>query len=147
MMHSVPLKCPSQHFSICSFVISGTYFNAIMFMVASSVVTTIMVLNYHHRMVETHEMPDWVKLIFLQWAPYLLRMSRPGQTITRKTIQMQKKMKELDRKEIKSKSLLANTYDTDDDFPPKPRPGVVHPSHPSGQNYNTCVTRYKYQAF
>ena len=27
----------------------GTYFNCIMFMVASSVVTTIMVLNYHHR--------------------------------------------------------------------------------------------------
>ena len=31
-----------------------------MFMVAASVVTTIMVLNYHHRLVDTHEMPDWV---------------------------------------------------------------------------------------
>ena len=31
-----------------------------MFMVASSVVTTIMVLNYHHRLVNTHDMPDWV---------------------------------------------------------------------------------------
>ena len=31
-----------------------------MFMVASSVVTTIMVLNYHHRLADTHEMPDWV---------------------------------------------------------------------------------------
>ena len=68
--------------------ILGTYFNAIMFMVASSVVTTIMVLNYHHRLVETHEMPDWVKLIFLQWAPWLLRMSRPGEKITRRTIQV-----------------------------------------------------------
>ena len=58
-----------------------------MFMVASSVVTTIMVLNYHHRLVETHEMPDWVKLIFLQWAPWLLRMNRPGEKITRRTIQ------------------------------------------------------------
>ena len=28
----------------------ATYFNAIMFMVAASVVTTILVLNYHHRM-------------------------------------------------------------------------------------------------
>ena len=45
---------------------AGTYFNCIMFMVASSVVTTIMVLNYHHRMVDTHDMPDWVKIIFLQ---------------------------------------------------------------------------------
>ena len=38
----------------------GTYFNCIMFMVASSVVTTIMILNYHHRRPDTHHMPDWV---------------------------------------------------------------------------------------
>ena len=38
----------------------GTYFNCIMFMVASSVVTTIMILNYHHRKAHTHHMPDWV---------------------------------------------------------------------------------------
>ena len=29
-------------------------------MVASSVVTTILVLNYHHRQQDTHEMPEWV---------------------------------------------------------------------------------------
>ena len=34
-----------------------------MFMVASSVVTTIMILNYHHRLADTHEMPDWVSKI------------------------------------------------------------------------------------
>ena len=39
---------------------SATYFNAIMFMVAASVVTTILILNYHHRKTETHEMPQWV---------------------------------------------------------------------------------------
>ena len=31
-----------------------------MFMVASSVVTTIMILNYHHRQADTHTMPTWV---------------------------------------------------------------------------------------
>ena len=31
-----------------------------MFMVAASVVTTILVLNYHHRHADTHEMPEWV---------------------------------------------------------------------------------------
>ena len=31
-----------------------------MFMVAASVVTTILILNYHHRKTETHEMPQWV---------------------------------------------------------------------------------------
>lgn len=39
---------------------TGTYFNCIMFMVASSVVTTIMILNYHHRLADTHDMPPWV---------------------------------------------------------------------------------------
>ena len=44
-----------------------------MFMVASSVVTTIMILNYHHRKNETHEMPPWVSLLFLQYLPWVLR--------------------------------------------------------------------------
>lgn len=39
---------------------TGTYFNCIMFMVASSVVLTVVVLNYHHRTADIHEMPDWV---------------------------------------------------------------------------------------
>lgn len=44
-------------------IISGTYFNCIMFMVASSVVSTILILNYHHRSADTHEMSDWVNNI------------------------------------------------------------------------------------
>jgi hypothetical protein len=43
-------------------------------------------------------------------------MGRPGEKITRKTIMMQNKMKELDLKERSSKSLLANVLDMDDDF-------------------------------
>ena len=49
--------------SMLSFLIlvtSGTYFNCIMFIMASSVVTAIMILNYHHRLADTHEMPSWV---------------------------------------------------------------------------------------
>ena len=131
-------------------------------MVASSVVTTIMVLNYHHRLVDTHEMPDWVsisyicfsylregflqvQLVFLQWMPWLLRMSRPGEKITRKTIQVQKKMKELDKKELKSKSLLANVLDMDDDFHPATLTQSVHPYNPSNTKpilSNNGLTRY-----
>ena len=102
-----------------------------MFMVASSVVTTIMVLNYHHRLVDTHEMPDWVRSLFLQWLPWLLRMSRPGEKITIKTIQVQKKMKELDKKEMKSKSLIANILDMDEDYHPATKSHTVHPCHPN----------------
>lgn len=32
-------------------------------MVASSVVLTVVVLNYHHRTADIHEMPQWVKTI------------------------------------------------------------------------------------
>jgi nicotinic acetylcholine receptor len=57
-------------------------------------------------------------------------MSRPGEKITRKTIMMQNKMKELDLKEKSSKSLLANVLDMDDDFSTLPH-SHVHPHHPS----------------
>jgi len=50
---------------LCHFcVLLGTYFNCIMFMVASSVVSTILILNYHHRNPDTHEMSEWVIFIF-----------------------------------------------------------------------------------
>ncbi|CAL4065879.1 unnamed protein product, partial [Meganyctiphanes norvegica] len=91
-----------------------------MFMVASSVVSTVLILNYHHRSAETHEMSPMVKSLFLQWLPWLLRMHRPGEKITRKTILMNNKMRELELKvreeERSSKSLLANVLDIDDDF-------------------------------
>ena len=45
--------------------IKGTYFNCIMFMVASSVVSTVLILNYHHRNADTHEMAPWVTNYFL----------------------------------------------------------------------------------
>lgn len=50
----------------------GTYFNCIMFMVASSVVSTILILNYHHRNADTHEMSAWVhyKTSTLTTAPH-----------------------------------------------------------------------------
>ena len=90
-----------------------------MFMVASSVVTTIMILNYHHRKADTHNMPSWVRVIFLQWIPWFLRMSRPGEAITLKSMQIQNKMKEL---EPPAKCLLANVLDMEDDYRPAPPP-------------------------
>lgn len=53
----------------------GTYFNCIMFMVASSVVLTVVVLNYHHRRAEMHDMPTWVRSLE---APLRLLLSFPS---------------------------------------------------------------------
>ena len=157
----------------------GTYFTAIMFMVASSCVTTIMILNYHHRLADTHEMPDWVSaallrccaagslqhcgmialhieeyfisqsqvcLLFLQWLPWLLKMGRPGEKITRKTILMAKKMKDLDMKETSSKSLLSNVLDMDDDFRSSSLPRLKagagrHPSHCTPALHSAAILR------
>ena len=48
-------------------------------------------------------------------------------------------MKELDKKEIKSKSLMANIVDTEEDFHP---PGSSHLVHPSQPLTNICMTRW-----
>ena len=95
----------------------GTYFNVIMFMVASSVVTTILILNYHHRAADTHEMPEWVRLLFLRWIPWLLRMSRPGMDLSLKSIMMERRLKEGEEKDRVSKTfLITNVLCVEDDF-------------------------------
>ena len=87
-----------------------------------------------------------MQLIFLQWIPWFLCMSRPGDEITRKSILMAQKMKEMDKKEISSKSLLANVLDIDDNFCaatlaiPQSN-NMNHPSHANPVTANGCFTR------
>ncbi|KOC67381.1 Acetylcholine receptor subunit alpha-type acr-16 [Habropoda laboriosa] len=94
----------------------GSYFNCIMFMVASSVVLTVLVLNFHHRSPDRYEMPQWVKTLFLQWLPCLLRMGRPGKEITKKKILISNQRKDKELQERSSKSLMANVLDINDHF-------------------------------
>ncbi|CAL4073210.1 unnamed protein product, partial [Meganyctiphanes norvegica] len=115
----------------------ATYFNCIMFMVASSVVLTVVVLNYHHRKPKTHSMPNWVRTVFLQWLPWILRMSRPGKKITRKGIILKNKMRELEMNERSSRSLLANVLDIDDDI----RQIQAMTPHSSDGSFRTLVGR------
>lgn len=49
-----------------------------MVLVTFSIVSTVCVLNVHHRSPSTHHMPDWVKRIFLIRLPILLLMRHPG---------------------------------------------------------------------
>ncbi|BES90332.1 nicotinic acetylcholine receptor [Nesidiocoris tenuis] len=113
-------------FSSSLFVILGTYFNCIMFMVASSVVSTIIILNYHHRNADTHEMSPCVKSLFLHWLPCLLRMSRPGHNDPNENPRKSMQLHTLELKERSSKSLLANVLDIDDDFRHGPLQASTH---------------------
>ena len=133
-----------------------------MFMVASSVVTTIMILNLHHRLPETHTMPFWVgysyllsknltlyipsyqvRLVFLNWIPRILRMSRPGNSLNMKTLLMERSLKEIPASSD-SKSLLFKALDMAEDMTlqqsketaPKQQPTLyTHPLSPGNPQF------------
>ncbi|KFP37589.1 hypothetical protein N324_10060, partial [Chlamydotis macqueenii] len=52
----------------------GKYLMFTMVLVTFSIVTSVCVLNVHHRSPSTHTMPPWVKLVFLQRLPAYLFM-------------------------------------------------------------------------
>ena len=84
----------------------GTYFSCIMVMVACSVVCTILILNYHKRTVETHDMPEWVETIFLKWLPWVLRMDHPGTQHTLKSLMMDHTLRNLEKAEKLPSNLI-----------------------------------------
>lgn len=57
----------------------GKYLMFTMVLVIFSIVTSVCVLNVHHRSPSTHTMPKWVKYYFLARLPGFLFMRRPGE--------------------------------------------------------------------
>uniref|UniRef100_A0A8C9XZW6 Cholinergic receptor nicotinic beta 4 subunit n=1 Tax=Sander lucioperca TaxID=283035 RepID=A0A8C9XZW6_SANLU len=64
----------------------GKYLMFTMVLVTFSIITSVCVLNVHHRSPSTHTMPSWVKLIFLVKLPALLFMRRPQNNSARITM-------------------------------------------------------------
>ncbi|KAM9314955.1 neuronal acetylcholine receptor subunit beta-2-like [Pholidichthys leucotaenia] len=64
----------------------GKYLMFTMVLVTFSIVTTVCVLNVHHRSPSTHYMPDWVKRLFLVSLPTFLLMRRPGSSKAREKL-------------------------------------------------------------
>ena len=101
-------------------------------------VVVVVVKSFVNRSAFTVEYLPLTKILSSQYF-------RPGEKITRKTIMMANKMKELDMKETSSKSLLSNVLDMDDDFrnTTLPTTNVVHhPSHVAGHQ-NGGFVRWK----
>ncbi|KAJ7311231.1 hypothetical protein JRQ81_006843 [Phrynocephalus forsythii] len=64
-----------------------------MVLVTFSIVTSVCVLNVHHRSPSTHAMPPWVKVVFLQRLPRYLFMRRPEMHSARQRLRNQRRLK------------------------------------------------------
>ncbi|MED6241910.1 Neuronal acetylcholine receptor subunit beta-4 [Ataeniobius toweri] len=68
----------------------GKYLMFAMVLVTFSIITSVCVLNVHHRSPSTHTMPAWVKLIFLVKLPAFLFMKRPHNYSDRQRLRQQR---------------------------------------------------------
>ncbi|CAM5175058.1 unnamed protein product [Eretmochelys imbricata] len=67
----------------------GKYLMFTMVLVTFSIVTSVCVLNVHHRSPTTHTMPPWVKVVFLDKLPTVLFMKQPRQNCARQRLRRQ----------------------------------------------------------
>ncbi|XP_017577226.1 neuronal acetylcholine receptor subunit beta-2 [Pygocentrus nattereri] len=72
----------------------GKYLMFTMVLVTFSIVTSVCVLNVHHRSPTTHTMPPWVKLVFLDKLPALLFMRQPRNSSERQRLRQRRRANE-----------------------------------------------------
>ncbi|CAD5228744.1 unnamed protein product [Bursaphelenchus okinawaensis] len=63
--------------------IIGAFFALQMVLLGSSVIITILLISISFRSPKTHEMSPFLRLIFLEWVPWLCLMTRPDVKFTR----------------------------------------------------------------
>ncbi|VDL71149.1 unnamed protein product [Nippostrongylus brasiliensis] len=67
-----------------SIPIIAVFFSLSMLILGCSIITTLVIINVHFRSPRTHQMGRWTQLIFLEWMPWFLLMSRPGRKFIRR---------------------------------------------------------------
>ncbi|PIO69386.1 putative neuronal acetylcholine receptor subunit alpha-7 [Teladorsagia circumcincta] len=67
-----------------SIPIIAVFFSLSMLLLGCSIIATLVIINVHFRSPRTHQMGKWIQLIFLEWLPWFLLMSRPGKKFTRR---------------------------------------------------------------
>ncbi|XP_067395329.1 neuronal acetylcholine receptor subunit beta-2 [Emydura macquarii macquarii] len=72
----------------------GKYLMFTMVLVTFSIVTSVCVLNVHHRSPTTHTMPPWVKVLFLDKLPTFLFMKQPRQNCARQRLRQRRQNQE-----------------------------------------------------
>lgn len=72
----------------------GKYLMFTMVLVTFSIVTSVCVLNVHHRSPTTHTMPPWVRTLFLRKLPALLFMKQPQQNCARQRLRQRRQTQE-----------------------------------------------------
>lgn len=72
----------------------GKYLMFTMVLVTFSIVTSVCVLNVHHRSPTTHTMPPWVRTLFLRRLPALLFMKQPRQSCARQRLRQRRHTQE-----------------------------------------------------
>jgi nicotinic acetylcholine receptor len=93
----------------------GVYFACVMFMCTLSVIMAVFVLNMHHRSPDMHTMPSWIQTMICGWLAWALRMSRPGQPLSRRLLMRRAGIRRLEARCPPSISLLANVVDDPSD--------------------------------
>ncbi|XP_071582963.1 LOW QUALITY PROTEIN: neuronal acetylcholine receptor subunit beta-2 [Heliangelus exortis] len=98
----------------------GKYLMFTMVLVTFSIVTSVCVLNVHHRSPTTHTMPPWVRTLFLHKLPALLFMKQPRQNCARQRLRQ--------RRHNQDRAAAAATRRP---FPPRGVPGSAPATPPT----------------
>ncbi|XP_071063563.1 neuronal acetylcholine receptor subunit beta-2 [Dasypus novemcinctus] len=72
----------------------GKYLMFTMVLVTFSIVTSVCVLNVHHRSPTTHTMAPWVKVVFLEKLPALLFLQPPRHHGARQRLRLRRRLRE-----------------------------------------------------